>query len=222
MKSQAFPWLTGSSWIDLSQRLIYQSYHPNQARQDGSHAVSLLTSVSLHQLQVWLGELWFTLGLCKAFHSEMFRTWIEKPHCLLLGKSDSEHKKSHVFLTRKFGFVLYSIKRKQTQRIMEALPSNPFYPESSSEIKWAVRSCCDFHRRTLGWCFPRQAWHEPSGAAAAQALGQSLLGVSRFPSPIFLLPLPCSPFSRVLLTVQLSSLCCCGLFSSALARCLRG
>lgn len=52
--------------------------------------------------------------------------------------------KAIFFLTRKFIFVLYSIKRNQTQRIMEALPSNPFYPESYSEIKWAVRPCCDF------------------------------------------------------------------------------
>lgn len=47
-------------------------------------------------------------------------------------------------------------------------------------------------------------------------------GASHFPllflpSPIFLLPLSCSPFSRVLLTVQLSSLRSCGLLTSLMA-----
>lgn len=121
----------------------------------------------------------------------MFRTWIKNPLCCW-GKVTQNITKAIFFLTRKFIFVLYSIKRKQTQRIMEALPSNPFYPESSSEIEWAVRSCCDFSQIDTEMMVPQPglAWVRCT-AADAQTLKQLLFQCLSL--PFSLLPFPHLP-----------------------------
>lgn len=127
------------------------------------------------------------------------------------GKVTQNLTKAIFFLARKFIFVLYSIKRNQTQRIMEALPSKPFYPKNSSEIKWAVRSW-DLSQTHTEVMVPQPGLARARCPVAdVHMLGNDCPGVScfpslLFPSPIFLLPPLCSSFSIFLLTVQLSTL----------------